>query len=342
MVIFQCLDPRIAATMPPGMHEGFLGPIAHSFSLQHLPMGLVFGLVTALIATGYGYHCLALAFQRDCLAWELRCNEEFRAQLAGQADQLKQQNEELARLELTNRRATRFMAHDFKNALSCIGMSAELLLMKPALQQQQEVADALRCICRHAHRMAGSITDFLQLARIRERGDHTMERISVTALLHEAVTDFSLPDHTTQIALGSQYEHCPALLANRDLLRRVICNLIANAIKHNRPGTRVWVDALAQQSGQEVIFSCRDNGAGIPPEVVPFLFQEFAPTSNSPGGSTGLGLAFCKTAVEAHKGRIWCENLPQGARFLFTIPIPKENGNERAMSHSKASADRRG
>ena len=105
MVIFQCLDPRIAATMPPGMHEGFLGPIAHSFSLQHLPMGLVFGLVTALIATGYGYHCLALAFQRDCLAWELRCNEEFRAQLAGQADQLKQQNEELARLELTDRKS---------------------------------------------------------------------------------------------------------------------------------------------------------------------------------------------------------------------------------------------
>ncbi|MGC8638799.1 MAG: sensor histidine kinase, partial [Isosphaeraceae bacterium] len=307
MEIFQYLDPRIAAAMHHGTHRGFVGPIAHSFNFEHLPMGLVFGLVAALIATFYGYHRLVLTFQRDRLAEELRRNELLRATLAEQAGQLKQQNEDLVRLELTNRRGTQFMAHDFKNALGCISTFAHVLLETPALRQDPNVANALTCIRRQAHRMAGSVVDLLQLARVRERGAPVMERISVGDLLHEAVGDFSLPAHTEHIAVGSRHEDCPPVWANRELLRRVLCNLIANAIKHNGPGAQVWVDAHAEETGQEVVFSCRDNGAGIRPEVLPSLFQEFAATDGSSRGSTGLGLAFCKTTVEAHKGRIWCE-----------------------------------
>ena len=114
------------------------------------------------------------------------------------------------------------------------------------------------------------------------------------------------------------------LFADPRLLRRALCNLISNAIKHNGPDTRVRLDAQVAESRTEVVFSCRDDGVGIPPEVLPSIFNEFAGTNDSSGDSTGLGLAFCKAVVEAHGGRIWCESTPHGARFFFTIPLHKE------------------
>ncbi|MEJ5225861.1 MAG: ATP-binding protein, partial [Anaerolineales bacterium] len=67
----------------------------------------------------------------------------------------------------------------------------------------------------------------------------------------------------------------------------------------------------------------RDNGLGIPPEDRERIFEKFArlKTENSPTG-LGLGLAFCRLAVEAHGGRIWVESAPgQGSNFIFTLPI---------------------
>ena len=344
MVIFQWLDPRMTAAMPHhhAMSDhaagGVLGPIVHSFQLDMLPMALVFGLMGALIATFYGHHRLAICFQRDRLAEELGRNEKLRAELAEhaerlaqQAERLAQQNEELARLESANRRTSQFMAHDFKTALSCVAGFANELLEKPALRDDLEVAGALAAIRRQAHRMLGSVLDLLQLARVRERGDPPMERTSVSALLHEAVSDFSLPAHEEQMAVGEEHLRCPPVLANRQLLRRVLCNLISNALKHNGPDTRVWLDAHLSESQQEVVFSCRDDGAGVPPEVFPSLFRQFTPANGSASGSTGLGLAFCKAAVEAHWGRIWCENLAQGSQFCFAIPLDKEHANGQCI-----------
>lgn len=321
MVIFQCLDPRMADAMPDEMAGGFFAPIAQSFTLAHLPMALVFSIMAAVIAALYGYHRLAISFQRDRLAEELAHNEKLRTDLAAQAERLAQKNEELARLELANRRTTQFMAHDFKTALGCIaGFSKELFEM-PELQQKPKVANALACIRRQAHRVIGSVSDLLQLARVRETGPPRMESVSVAGLLEEALSDFSLPAEAKQVSLGEQHTRCPPVLANRSLLRRVLCNLVSNAIKHNKPGTRVWLDAQVHPSGRAVVFSCRDDGAGVPPELLPSLFHEFTTNGDCSGGLTGLGLAFCKAAVEAHRGRIACKNLRQGVQFLFAIPI---------------------
>jgi len=64
--------------------------------------------------------------------------------------------------------------------------------------------------------------------------------------------------------------------------------------------------------------------------VLPTIFTEFAGTNDSSGDSTGLGLAFCKTVVEAHDGRIWCECKQQrGARFFFSIPLHRKLNNDQ-------------
>ena len=113
--------------------------------------------------------------------------------------------------------------------------------------------------------------------------------------------------------------------ADRDKVVRVLVNLLGNAVKFTAEGGEVSVEAVRQDNdtGGEVLFSVRDNGVGITPDNVARLFREgyrvdgTADTSHS----TGLGLAFCKRMVEAHRGRIWVESDPGwGSKFLFTLP----------------------
>jgi len=313
MVVFHWLDPRIAAAMPHSMQGGLRAPVFHSFELSMLPMALVFAVIGALITTFYGHHRLTLTVQRD--------------RLAEQTERLRQYNAELARLELANRRTTQFMAHDFKTSIGCVGGFAGELLEKPSLSQDRDLVDALVCIRRQSHRMMGTVTDLLELARVREGGVPQMESISLSGLLEEAVSDFSLPAHAKQIALGKQHRNCPSAWGDPRLLRRVLCNLISNAVKHNGPETHVSLDAQMDESGRQIRFACWDDGTGIPTDILPSIFTEFTTAGDASGGSTGLGLAFCKSVVEAHNGRIWCESSPQGARFFFTIPLEEENHN---------------
>lgn len=325
MVVFQWLDPRLAAAAGHDKASALWGPIMHSFHLNMLAMGLVFGVIGLLITTSSACHRVALTWQRDRLAEELTRNERLRNELAEQAEMLRQSNEDLAKLELATRRTTQFMAHDFKSALGCISGFAGQLLERPQLGQDRDVASALDCIRRQAHRIMGSVMDLLEFARVREKRSPRKELISVSELFQEAVSDFSLPVHSERIALGDDHCNCPRLLADPRLLRRVLCNLISNAVKHNGPDTRVRLDSQVNELRTEVLFSCCDDGVGIPPEMLPTIFTEFAGTDNASGDSTGLGLAFCKAVVEAHGGRIWCESTTeQGARFFFTVPLHKE------------------
>lgn len=305
---------------------------------------LILGLVGVAVATFFGYRCSTASVDQGRLAAERRHGDQLRAELAELAakmERLAEENEKLARSELGNRRRVQFMVHDFKTALSCIGGFADMLLEKPALQGDPETASAVACIRRQTHRMAGLVSDLLQLARLRECDAPPTEPVLATELLREAAGDVSISARPGCIALGDQHLLCPVVSANPQLLRRVLSNLISNAVKHNGPDTKVWLDARVDESGQTVVFSCRDNGAGIPPEILPSLFGEFATTDELFGGSSGLGLAFCKGTVEAHGGRIWCENSPQGAQFFFTIPVYEEHDRERQVCGSRPQAGRR-
>jgi signal transduction histidine kinase len=92
--------------------------------------------------------------------------------------------------------------------------------------------------------------------------------------------------------------------ADADLLRRVLQNLVGNALKFTPSGGTVTV-SLEQRDGR-VLVSVRDTGSGVPAELRPRLFQKFS-AGTATGRGSGLGLAFCRLAVEAHGGKIWHE-----------------------------------
>jgi signal transduction histidine kinase len=98
-------------------------------------------------------------------------------------------------------------------------------------------------------------------------------------------------------------------------------NLIGNAVKFTPPGGRVLVSAEYVEGENAMRIAITDSGPGISDDVVGRLFDKFA-TGRIEGSGTGLGLAFCKLAVEAHGGRIWVESQSgEGSTFAFLIPV---------------------
>jgi signal transduction histidine kinase len=115
----------------------------------------------------------------------------------------------------------------------------------------------------------------------------------------------------------------PPLYADQGKILRVVANLVDNALKYSPSGGQV---TLSAEPGQEkmIVVRVRDNGPGVPEEFRQKIFERFSQIPGVRGRrrGTGLGLTFCKLAVEAHSGQIWVESNPTGGSdFIFTLPV---------------------
>lgn len=300
MVIFLWLDPCFANGMPDVARNTTLATAMYAFDPSMFPMGLAYGFLASLITAVSGY---------------------FRATICNQRDVLRIQHERLAKLECTNRRNTQFMVHDLKTHVGCILGFTDLLLDQKELLRTPENVDALHRIRRQALEIKGCIDELLDLARIHGTGKLQREVISPVELLQAVVEVFSPFPEGRVVLTGSTVIECPSFWGEEHLLRRVLINLVANSLKHNRGNVRVLLNAEYRNGGAELQFTCIDNGSGIPSEALDSVFEEFETNAGEKNESSGLGLAFCKVAVEAHGGRIWCESDGKnGASFYFTVP----------------------
>jgi len=105
-------------------------------------------------------------------------------------------------------------------------------------------------------------------------------------------------------------------------IEQVLLNLLDNACRYTPPGGKIVLSAYREDGAVHV--SVRDGGPGIAPEDLPHIFERFYRGDKSrarSSGGTGLGLSIAKALIEAHGGKIWAENAPQGgACFHFTVP----------------------
>jgi two-component system sensor histidine kinase KdpD len=212
------------------------------------------------------------------------------------------------------------LAHHLRTPLGLIKgfvgtmLNTDLLLSAHERQECLEVIDEETDILSH---LVDQLLDLVILdagtARVAARA------VDVAALIHEAATP--APTHPLRLALAPAL---PAVWGEARKLRQVLAELVENARRFTPPGTPITLGAELTADGHAVRFTVRDAGPGLAAEVLPRVFDPFY---RATGGQhrriagAGLGLTLARGWVEAHGGKMWAENAPDGgAAFHFTIP----------------------
>ena len=167
------------------------------------------------------------------------------------------------------------------------------------------------------------IDDLLELTRLEE--SHIvlhLERVEVSEFLRKLAEAWRVRVERRGSSLSVETLEGEVIQADSHLLQRVFANLIGNALRHGGKGVKIRLVAAPIDGGGGVRFTVADDGVGIPPAYHDLIFRKFGSLQRTGGRSgSGLGLAFCKLAVEAHGGRIWVDSREgQGTAFHFTIP----------------------
>jgi signal transduction histidine kinase len=219
------------------------------------------------------------------------------------------------------------VAHDLNNPLTVIMMKCRLWSILPNSTAQTAAAN-LREIEANAEQMSHLIRNFLDVKAIEE-GAHriALEPMALAPLLQEVLAQQGELAKQKGVSFQTD-ELLPAdcwILANEDAVRRVLSNLLSNALKFSPPGKNVSVQAVPTAESVEI--KVQNEGAGIPLEEQPRLFGKFARLSPQPTGgepSHGLGLAIVKQLMTAMRGEVWCQSEPgAGATFGVRFPLAK-------------------
>jgi two-component system sensor histidine kinase/response regulator len=222
---------------------------------------------------------------------------------------------------------TDMIVHDLGNPLSIIKMNAELIAMT-ASAGTDIPTDALMQRIGHISAASGSmdtmIQSILDLSKM-EAGllEPATERVDVAALLTALHTRFEQMATDAQVVISLDVPSSCLVETDPVLLERMVSNLLTNAFKYAHGARDVLLSVTTTDDAFEVAVA--DNGAGIPDHLHERIFDSFyqarSRESGAPRAGVGLGLAFCRMAVQVQGGSIWVENnTPQGTRFVFSLP----------------------
>ena len=234
---------------------------------------------------------------------------------------LKNKNSQLEKLEKLRSDFFQMMVHDLKGPVSEVIANLDILSYT-GKKENQEYVKAAQSGCDNMYRM---ISNLLDITRIEDGSLKLIsEKISASDIIEEASSRLFATAKNEGIQIIQEIKEKEELYiwGDRGVLLRVFQNIIMNAIQHSK--TKSKIHAGFQTSDNSVIFYIKDNGKGIKPELQELIFDKYFHTREGTS-STGLGLAFCKLAVESHKGKLWVESDGiKGSCFKFIIPQIKE------------------
>jgi two-component system sensor histidine kinase/response regulator len=235
---------------------------------------------------------------------------------AGLYAELKHQRDALQRLQLQKEQLVAFLVHDLKNPVATIDLQASRLRRDPdGSDRSRSAAVAIQDETRALMRM---ITNLLDIAKADEGQLAPARRVlDPRELVEPVVAELRARATAAGLVIASRVE-ARTLHADPDLLHRVLANLIENAIRHAPEGSTIEVHAREIEGATELRVA--DAGPGVPPALRDQVFERFQRGDTSArGANRGLGLAFCKLAVEAHGGTISIEDGDPGAVFSVRI-----------------------
>lgn len=255
----------------------------------------------------------------------------------------------------------RFVAdagHELRTPLASIRGYAELT-RRGSEEQGPDTRHALGRIEAEAERMTGLVEDLLLLARLDVGQPLSHESIGLSPLVVDAVSDahaagqdhhwrLELPEPTEPMsgpatgrtaasAIGPRCEaaaEAATVYGDASRLQQVLVNLLANARTHTPPGTTVTARVRAEAGPEpRVVLEVQDDGPGIPPTLLPHVFERFArgdASRSRAAGSTGLGLAIVRAVVTAHGGTVGVVSEP--GRTVFAVRLPAHRAAPPAVS----------
>ncbi len=242
-------------------------------------------------------------------------------------DKVQQDLDRLSELDKLQDNLTHMIVHDMRSPLMIVDWSYDFLLNEKALlnpKQSEYVAMGQSC-CRELVEMVNSLLDISRM----ESGNMPLNRIPCDLLeiarkAVEPVALLALKKRLTLLVDGQT----ATVVADRDIMHRIFVNLLGNAIKFSPEDSTITVGITV--AGGTLRATVTDQGCGIPPEYHTMIFEKFGqvdPRHKEQKHSSGLGLTFCKLAVEAHGGVIGIESEPgKGSTFWFSIPVYEAKG----------------
>ncbi len=224
--------------------------------------------------------------------------------------------------EASERRLRRFVAdasHELRTPLAAVRAYAELF-ERGADRRPRDLERAMSGIARESTRMSALVEDLLLLARLDEGRPLERAPVSLDGVVAEAVEAARTMEPERAIALRLQ----PAtVLGDRDRLRQIADNLLANVRAHTAPDASV--DVAVERDDADAVLVVRDTGAGLSEEDAERVFERFYradPSRSRSSGGVGLGLAIVQAVAEAHGGSASVSSAPgEGAAFSVRLPL---------------------
>ena len=265
---------------------------------------------------------------------------------------IRSQRDELLTVQRQRLELATLIVHDLKNPLSSILSNVEYLNASGGLPERER--EALDDVLRASRSMFRMVMNLLDISRSEDGAlIPRCAEFDVTALLNEVSSEtvrrLEEKGQTLRLSIDPAVG---AVVADRDLVRRVVENLLDNSHKYSPRNGRISIEVTTSTldvgAGDEppvpaIELRVRDEGAGIPADYRTRVFEKYVRVEdrgvNEPRNSQGLGLVFCRTAVEAHGGRIWVED--SGARgSCFCLRLPRVTRlSERASGPDKPDTE---
>jgi len=230
-------------------------------------------------------------------------------EITSQAKQLKITNEKLVELDQFKQGMTSMVVHDLKNPLNTIINVADNELTRQAAGQMLNLV--LNIL---------DVNKYENTQMIIEK-----DRLPVYKNLQKAIEQVTFLVERKKILIENKIDKTCWVEGDPVIVERIFVNLLSNAVKYTPVNGNIEVSGDIDEKNGNVVISVKDTGKGIPKEYHDKVFEKFAQIDAKNTGnlsSTGLGLTFCKIAVEAHGGKIWIDNsYSEGTCISFMLPV---------------------
>jgi signal transduction histidine kinase len=226
------------------------------------------------------------------------------------------------------------LVHDLRSPLSSTISALDVIhdsflsgdpagIVEPSIQIAQ----------RSSRRMLAMVESILEITRMESGNiELSLSNVNIEGLLEDSVSEFTTVAQEYEVSMSVKYaSDLPAVRMDKNKIHRVLNNLIDNALKYTPKNGKILISAGSNSQGFLEI-RVIDSGPGIPKEYQKRIFERFAQIPGMPSRKrgSGLGLTYCRLAIEAHGGEIWVDDNPGGGSiFIFTLPVSgaKEQGD---------------